>query len=163
MSRKLYLIRHAKSSWKDLTLSDFDRPLNKRGKRDAPFMAKLLKGKNISFDKVVCSPAKRTRSTAKVFLDILNHTDIIYDENVYEVSYKDLLKIVKSTDKNIGNIAIIGHNPSLNDLCEYLCKCIIGNIPTSGCVCIDIDSDWKDIKEGRSRLEFFEYPKKYFT
>ena len=65
--KKLYLIRHAKSSWKDITLDDFDRPLNKRGKTDAPFMAQKLKDKNIYPDIIISSPAKRAKSTAKAF------------------------------------------------------------------------------------------------
>ena len=161
LRKKIYIIRHAKSSWKDSSLSDFDRPLNKRGKKDAPFMAELLRKKGIFFDKVVCSPANRTKTTAKILLQAINSHEILYDENIYEASYKDLLKIINSTDDKVKNLAIIGHNPSLNDICEHLCKCVIDNIPTCGCILMSFDGKWRDVCQNSARIEFFEYPKKH--
>ncbi|MCK5293309.1 MAG: histidine phosphatase family protein, partial [Arcobacteraceae bacterium] len=82
MSKKLYIIRHAKSSWKDFTLDDFDRPLNKRGRLNAPFMGKILKGKNIIPDIILSSPALRAKTTAKIIANEIGFSkSIIYDEN----------------------------------------------------------------------------------
>jgi len=86
--KRLYLLRHAKSSWKDLTLSDFDRPLNKRGKRDAPLIAKKLKEKGIRPDIIISSPAKRARKTAKIFAKTL-HVALKTEEKLYEAHTSD--------------------------------------------------------------------------
>jgi len=91
--KKLYLIRHAKSSWEDITLDDFERPLNKRGEKDAPMMGKLLNKKNITADIIISSPSKRTKQTVKLITQQLQSTlKIIYNDNLYETTLDGLEK-----------------------------------------------------------------------
>jgi phosphohistidine phosphatase len=162
--RQLILIRHAKSSWSDPTLNDFDRPLNKRGKRDAPFMAKLLFKKNIRPDLIISSPAKRTKLTALEFAEQfgIKNENILWDDNLYLASYSTLIKKLKQLDNNINTVLIVGHNPGLTDLHNFLCKEEIDNIPTCGAVSLKTDKNWSEISSDDFKLDFFEYPKKYF-
>ena len=160
--KKLFIIRHAKSSWKDVTLDDFDRPLNKRGKRDAPFMAKLLKDKGITSDLILSSPANRAKTTANIIAKELEiENKLLFKENIYESSLSTLINCIKKADNNNHIIFIIGHNPSLNAL-AYEFVDFDENIPTTGIVEIEFSIDnWKDISEYNSKLISFEYPKKY--
>ena len=162
--KKLYLIRHAKSSWENPGLNDFDRPLNKRGKRDAPFMGKILSDKNILPEIVMSSPAKRAWKTAKEICKKINFPieDIIKKEEIYEASSNMLLEILQSTNENFESVMLFGHNPGLTFLQNFLCKKEIGNIPTCGVVCIGLDCLWKDVNNNSGKIEFFEYPKQYF-
>ncbi|MCL6494623.1 MAG: histidine phosphatase family protein [Ignavibacterium sp.] len=162
--RQLILIRHAKSSWSDPRLDDFDRPLNKRGKRDAPFMAKLLLEKNIRPDLIISSPAKRTKLTALEFAELfgIKSEKMLWDDNLYLASYITLLKKLKQLNNNINTIFLVGHNPGLTDLHNFLCKEEIDNIPTCGVVGLKTDKNWGDISSKAFELDFFEYPKKYF-
>uniref|UniRef100_A0A832DMS4 Histidine phosphatase family protein n=1 Tax=Ignavibacterium album TaxID=591197 RepID=A0A832DMS4_9BACT len=162
--RQLILIRHAKSSWSDPTLDDFDRPLNKRGKRDAPFMAKLLFGKYIRPDLIISSPAKRTKLTALEFAEQfgIKNENILWDDNLYLASYSTLIKKLKHLDNNINTVFLVGHNPGLTDLHNFLCKEEIDNIPTCGVVSLKTDKNWSEISSDDFKLDFFEYPKKYF-
>src|SRR3990172_9356587 len=95
--KTLYLVRHAKSSWKDVGLSDFERPLNKRGKKDAPFMAKLLRQQKIKPDLIISSPANRASATARIFCETLNYPfeDLLLEPRLYEASSHEILEIVK--------------------------------------------------------------------
>ena len=95
--KHLYIIRHAKSSWKDFSLSDFDRPLNKRGKKDAPFMGKILREQNIQADIMISSPALRAKTTAlSIAQEIRYQSEIVFDQNIYESSVETLDTILKS-------------------------------------------------------------------
>lgn len=162
--RQLILIRHAKSSWLNPSIDDFDRPLNKRGKRDAPFMAKLLSGKNIHPDIIISSPAKRTKLTALEFakqLGVGSNATILNDK-LYLASLTTLIKILKKLDDNVKIVLLVGHNPGLTDLHNFLCKQEIDNIPTCGIVSMKTDKNWSEISSKDFELDFFEYPKKYF-
>lgn len=162
--RQLILIRHAKSSWSDPTLDDFDRPLNKRGKRDAPFMAKLLFEKNIRPDLIISSPAKRTKLTALEFAEQfgIKNENILWDDNLYLASSSTLIKKLKQLDNHINTVFLVGHNPGLTELHNFLCKEEIDNIPTCGVVSLKTDKNWSEISSEDFKLDFFEYPKKYF-
>ena len=149
--KKLYLIRHAKSSWKDLFVDDFDRPLNKRGKKDAPLMGKRLKEKGIKPDLIISSPALRAKTTAQVIAKELGFKEIVYDEKIYEAEEETLYEIVKNLDSRYKTVFLVGHNPGLNMLAEKLVG-LNDNIPTCGVVEIDLDA---------RRLISFEYPKMY--
>lgn len=161
--KKLFLIRHAKSSWDDLTLDDFDRPLNKRGEKDAPFMAEILKEKNVIPDLIISSPALRTKLTAQIIAKRIGFTDNInFDKTIYEAPLSNLKKVVHNIDDSFDTIFFIGHNPALCDLANFLCDIELENIPTCGIVEIDFDTNsWKDISKENSELISFEYPKKY--
>ncbi|WP_304130102.1 histidine phosphatase family protein [Ignavibacterium album] len=161
--RQLILIRHAKSSWSNPDLSDFDRPLNKRGKRDLAFMSVLLSQKNITPELIISSPALRTKLTAIEFANKIgyNKNEIIWNKNLYLASYMKILKIIKQIENKINCAIIVGHNPGLTDLQNYLCNEEIDNIPTSGIVSMSTIKEWKDVESKDFELVFFEFPKKY--
>ena len=115
--KKIYLIRHAKSTWKNLSLDDFERPLNKRGKCDTPFMGELLRAKNILPDLILASPALRAKSTAEIIAQKLNVLKKIhFDANIYEANSNTLESIITQIDDKYNNIFLVGHNPGLNML-----------------------------------------------
>lgn len=162
--KNLYLIRHAKSSWSEPGLSDFERPLNHRGNRDAPFMAKLLKEKNVIPDKIISSPAVRAYSTAKVFAAELNYPveNIETSQNIYEAGAGEILSIIQSVNNNVNTLLLFGHNPGFTSLSNYLSDRQIDNIPTCGISCITFKSKlWSDVNINQGKLIAFEFPKKY--
>lgn len=161
--KKLFLIRHAKSDWSNLLLDDFDRGLNARGLKDAPFMGKLLKDKNIIPDLIISSPALRTKLTIEILLKEINlENEIIYDESIYEAPFMNLKKVVDMIDDQFNTVFLVGHNPGLCDLANFLCKESFENIPTCGIVELDFNTPfWSDISKENSKLISFEYPKKY--
>lgn len=160
--KKIYIIRHAKSSWSDLSLDDFDRPLNKRGIRDAPFMGEQLKNKAVNPDLILSSPALRAKTTAKTIAKKIGYKkEIFYDENIYEASFYDLLEILKSQDNTKSILFLFGHNPGLNMLTGELID-FYENIPTCGIVEIEFSCEkWKEISSKNSKMISFDYPKKY--
>lgn len=161
--KELILIRHAKSSWKDSSLDDFDRPLNKRGKENAPFMAKRLKEKGLNPDLIISSPSLRTKLTLEYFLKEFNYKkDVVFENSIYEAPYENLLNVIKNVPNSVNQLFFIGHNPGLNDLSDFLLGEFYENIPTSGVLKIVFYTDsWKEISKNNSKLEFFEYPKMF--
>lgn len=161
--RQLILIRHAKSSWDNPKLDDFERPLNKRGKRDAPFMANLLLGKDIIPELIISSPALRTKLTTLEFAEKLKikEENIIWDKNLYLASSDKILKIIHSLKDKVKCVILVGHNPGLTELQNFLCKEEIDNIPTCGIVGMLTDKNWSMVNAKDFDLQFFEYPKKY--
>ena len=161
--KKLFLIRHAKSDWSDNTLKDFDRGLNARGLKDAPFMGKLLKGRNIIPDLIISSPALRTKLTIEILLkEMTLEQEIIYDESIYEAPFLNLKKVVDMIDEQFNIVFLVGHNPGLCDFVNSLCNESFENIPTCGIVELDFNTNfWSDISRENSKLISFEYPKKY--
>jgi len=155
--KTLYIARHAKSSWDDMTLSDFERPLNKRGKRDAPFMATLLKEKGIKPELILSSPAKRAKTTAKHYHAALGG-ELRFDERIYEASAMSLLYLVQEAFKKVDTLMVVGHNPGLTALNDMLSDESIYNIPTAGVVGISFD---EEVAVHNGEQLFFEYPKKY--
>lgn len=160
--KKLFIIRHAKSSWEDLLVKDFDRPLNKRGKKDAPFMGTVLKNKGIIPDIIISSPALRAKTTIETIVKELEvEKKVIYNNNIYEAALSSLINIIiKIEDTN--NIAfLVGHNPSLNALADEYIN-FNENIPTLGIIEIQFKTNtWKNISKDNAKLISFEYPKKY--
>ncbi len=157
MKKTLYIARHAKSSWSDMSLSDFERPLNARGKRDAPFMANLLKEKNIHPELILSSPAKRAKKTAKHYHEAVGG-ELRFDEGIYEASSMSLFYLVQEALQNVDSVMIVGHNPGLTALNDMLSDKSIFNIPTAGIVGIAFEDN---IATGHGTQLFFEYPKKY--
>ena len=161
----LYLVRHAKSSWDFPQLSDFERPLNKRGKDDAPEMGLRLASRNLRLDSIVSSPAKRAITTARAIaggIDFqLDH--IVEDESVYHAGYPDLLDIINDFPAEWKSVMLVGHNPGFTDLANFLKEpdYRIGNVPTCGVVAIEFATNqWTNIKKHGGRMLFFDYPKK---
>lgn len=162
--KKLFLIRHAKSDWSDTSLNDFDRPLNKRGLREAPFMAKLLKNRDEKPDLIICSPSNRTKQTLEYFIKELEYKkdEVVFKEKLYVASFDNLLKIIRNIDDSYEIVCLIGHNPGICDLVNYLLGKSFENIPTCGIVQINFDvKKWVDISKNNSELIFFKHPKMY--
>jgi phosphohistidine phosphatase len=149
--KTLYIIRHAKSSWKDMTLDDFDRPLNKRGKKDVVTMGRRLKERGVSPDIILSSPAKRAKETTKALSKEIGYDKKIkYIDAIYEASPDTLEKILDSVDEKYETVFLIGHNPGLNMLAERY----VGfneNLPTCGIVALKFDT---------KELLWVDYPKK---
>lgn len=163
MTKKLLLIRHAKSDWSTPNGSDFDRPLNKRGNENALMMAKRLQEKGIILKNIVSSPASRAISTANIIateMDIAQNK-IELNKSVYEASCDTLLKIVNTLDQKTDLITLVGHNNAITDLAVYLTGADIFNIPTCGMVMISFPfGDWKMISKNTGAIVFYDYPKK---
>jgi phosphohistidine phosphatase len=163
--KKLFLIRHAKSSWDFSELSDFERPLHKRGRRDAPFMAKLLSQQGVSPDLIISSPANRAVTTARYFCEPLNYNfhNLYLEPGIYEASGEEILDVIRNTGNSFNSIMLFLHNPGLTDLANMLSSKSINNIPTCGIVSLSFNiDDWNQISSQNSEIIFFEYPKKYF-
>lgn len=159
--KTLYLVRHAKSSWKDSSLKDFDRHLNKRGLHDAPMMGKVLNKMKIEVDFIISSPAKRTKDTAQIIAREIGFLkEIRFDVDLYEATLEKLLSKIRNFDININKAMIVGHNPGLTRLANYLSKEFITNIPTCGVVALTFDNSWQNTTTKDCKIIFFEYPKK---
>ena len=161
--KKLFIIRHAKSSWKDTSLDDFDRGLNKRGKKDIKFIAKWLKANRFYPDLILSSPARRAKDTLKQIVETLKLNDKIirFDKSIYEATCDSLIDLLVQIDKRYDNLFLIGHNPALNELAEYLTNSVIFNIPTSGIFCVEFNiSQWSEVRNIKGIISFFEFPKK---
>jgi len=160
--KTIYLVRHAKSSWKYPNLDDFERPLNKRGRKNAPFMGNVLKNLKVAPDLVISSPANRAATTARFIAAAIKYPleNIRYSEAIYEFSENALIHVVKQIDDTVNKAMIVGHNPAINALANYIGDRPIGNIPTCGVYCVKLDiSSWKKIGENCGKLKFFEFPK----
>jgi phosphohistidine phosphatase len=160
--KTLLVVRHAKSSW-EFGIADFDRPLNERGKKDAPEMARRLLNKKINIDAFVSSPANRAKQTAELFCTTYNRnpTEIIFDETLYHSPAKDLFAAVENIHNKFSSVAIFSHNTGLTNFVNQLVSNVmIDNVPTCGifAVTIAID-DWKDFGNAKRELLFFDYPK----
>lgn len=161
--KNLFLVRHAKSSWDDPSLTDIERPLNKRGKRDAPFMANLLKQKGFTVDVIYSSHAKRALKTAEIFSKELNLDKIIIEEEIYEAGIKELCYVVNNITKKFSSVILVGHNPGLTSFANFIGDKYIENIPTCGIVGINFEvKNWEEIERRKGKIFLFEYPKKYF-
>jgi phosphohistidine phosphatase len=159
--RNLFLLRHAKSSWKDTLIDDFKRPLNNRGKRDAPQMAYKFSKRDFGVDLIISSSAKRTSDTAKIFADILCFkSEIVYKKELYEASHYEILEVINHTNEKFRSVLIVCHNPGVTSLVNYLSDHYIDNLPTSGIVGLSTDLNWKEIKQNSCSFLFIDYPKK---
>jgi len=162
MMRSVMIIRHAKSSWKDSSLDDFDRPLNKRGKNDAPEMGKRLKKLGYFPDLMITSPARRALDTCTIIAGKLEYPlDAIHeDEHLYLAGSGEILKVLQKADDRFHHVAIFGHNPGLTSFANRLTGSDIYNIPTCGIVSAELDiSSWKELEFGMGKKRFFDFPK----
>jgi len=162
--RSLYLVRHAKSSWDSPELSDHQRPLNKRGKKDAPKMGKLLRERNELPDLMISSTAKRAFSTAKRIAEELGYKikDIEKNEMLYMADTNEYYNIIRKAPKKVYKLMLFSHNYGITYFANNISNSNIDNIPTCGVVRIDFEIDsWKDIENQKGNLIYFEYPKKY--
>jgi phosphohistidine phosphatase len=162
--KTLYLIRHAKSSWEDHILSDHDRPLSDRGRRDAPIIADILKPQKVMPDLIISSTARRALKTAKIFSSILKYpTDnIIQDATIYDATSQNLFTVINKIDDKMDTVMIFGHNPGFTMLANLLGDKAIDNMPTCASAKFELNvNSWKDVEVGCGKLIEFEYPKKH--
>lgn len=160
--KHLFLIRHAKSSWSDPGLDDFDRPLNKRGKRDAPEMAGRLADLAITPDLIVSSPAVRARKTALQMAKATGYDKkaIRFDDDLYLGSLSYHLTAIKSSFTQADILFLIGHNHTITELAEFLSGTVLVNIPTCGVAAIEYPGDAGFVATAAAgKLSFFDFPK----
>lgn len=161
--KTLTLVRHAKSSWKDTRLSDRERPLNKRGKRDAPVMGERMIGHGIRPSLIISSPAKRAWSTAKIIAAQISYPiEFLQRENgLYLASLDEILDIIVAQDNRFNNLMVVGHNPGMTDFANFLSPGLTNNLPTAGVVSVQIDQDdWNLYERPSTDLLVYDYPKK---
>ncbi len=162
--KTLTLIRHAKSDWSDLSLSDFDRPLNKRGYKNAPMMGRILSQSTQHPDLILSSPALRAKTTAELIARELHYPiqTIRYDETLYDADPHTIIASLRQVPDTVEHLFLIAHNPGLSEAAEYLCGFAIGDIPTCGIVMMKLKSDsWKSADGECAVFVSLDYPKKH--
>ena len=161
--KTLTLVRHAKSSWNHPDLSDRERPLNKRGKRDAPIMGKRISDHGIRPSLIISSPAVRAWKTAKVIAGEIGYPleFLQREESLYLASLDNWLDVIATQDNGFNSIMAFGHNPGLTDFANFLSPGLTYNVPTAGVVCVNIDrDDWMLYERPATELVVFDYPKR---
>ncbi|QSE97426.1 SixA phosphatase family protein [Fulvivirga lutea] len=160
--KTLYLVRHAKSSWDYPELTDFERPLNKRGERDSPEMGKRLRKKGILPDLLLSSPANRALTTCKNIAQEIGYPKkkIATDRSIYHAGENTLLKVVQNVSDEHQSLMLFGHNPGFTDFANELANTDIYNIPTCGVFACSFEvKKWSEISFGYGQLLFYDYPK----
>jgi phosphohistidine phosphatase len=160
--KTLYLIRHAKSSWNNNDLTDFDRPLNARGKYDATNMGERLLKQKVMHGCIISSSAKRTKKTAKRITKALkfNYRQIDFREELYHSNYMTLMNCITNISDVNDSAFIIAHNPGISNFCDYLTHQALC-FPTCGIAKITFEVDsWYEITSNSGTLDWFDYPKK---
>ncbi|MBE7171417.1 MAG: histidine phosphatase family protein [Williamsia sp.] len=160
--KTLFLIRHAKSS-QEFGVDDFDRPLNDRGKRDAPAMGKRIRDREIRIETFVSSPAKRASQTAGLFAGKYGFAEeaIRYVPALYLAAPAALRKVIEEIDDQYSSAAIFAHNPGLTDLANELTNIRIDNMPTCSIYAVSVQTErWADFMAAEKQYLFFDYPKK---
>ena len=160
--KSVLLVRHAKSSWDDPSMNDFDRPLNDRGKKDAPDMARKLAGRKIKIDALVSSPAKRAKQTCNHFAKEFDFKkkEIILEPKLYEAGEENFYEVIEDLKNKWDSVAIFSHNPGISYFANTLTEKHIDEMPTCSIFAIKADvKKWKDFKKAKKEFWFFDYPK----
>lgn len=158
----LYLVRHAKSSWKAANLSDLDRPLNKRGRRNSPDMGKRMRQQGHKPDRIISSPANRALSTARNIARELgiDEAEIVTDEKLYFSGAEGMQSVLKRVDDHYRKVMMVGHNPTMTFLMERLGNTNVFNMPTCAIAIIGFDmASWADLDSTDGMLLGYDYPK----
>lgn len=161
--KTLYFLRHANSD-SIVGVKDIDRPLNKIGHRVAPKMGRELFKMDEIPNAVFCSSAERTRETASYVCEGLkiDESTVKFDDEIYEASTRTLLKVINEFSDDLDSIMLIGHNPSISYLLEYLTDEIIGNVPPCGIVKIIFSMDsWSEVSKSTGMLKWTVYPEQF--
>jgi phosphohistidine phosphatase len=158
--RRLLLLRHAKSSWSDPALADFDRPLNGRGLKAAPLIGHFMRKRKVRPGVVLCSPAQRTRQTAALVIEAAGiEVSPRYDERIYEASPLQLLEVVAQIEAEATYVMLVGHNPGMEGLLLALTG-EVRRMPTAALAHILLDIEkWSDVRETGGQLEWLVKPK----
>lgn len=161
--KRLTLLRHAKSSWKERGLADHERPLSERGERDAPKMGARLLARKARPSLILSSSATRAFSTAKYVAEALAYPlEFLQTESrLYLASPQEILALVQSQEDNFSDLLIVGHNPGLTDLANRLLPDLgLDNLPTAGIVAIGFSTrQWSKLGEADTSLLYYDYPK----
>ena len=155
--KNLYLLRHAKSSWDDFALKDFDRPLSTRGIQDADLMGNFFKSKRRGLDLVVSSPSRRTKETLNHFFNKTTQ-NIIFDETIYHSSEQNIYSVLKHIEEDIKSLMIVGHNPSMHEFSESFSGQFIEKFSTCGLASFEFDDEWSNVCEDSGTLIEFKIP-----
>ena len=158
----LTLVRHAKSSWQDSSLSDRDRPLNKRGQNNAPIMAERFLGRGLLPDVIVSSPALRALTTARVIASGINFDEasIVEEDAMYFEGSWAMRHIMQAQPNTCEHLMLVGHNPDMTTLLNDLAGYITSNMVTCAMATLHTESTWADIEYAHWRLLDYDYPKK---
>jgi len=158
--RNLYLLRHAKSSWKDTSLADFERPLKGRGREAAEQIGVFLASKKVNISALIVSPAVRTRQTIDIVLrQVALGVEPRFDQRIYEASLSTLVQVVSEIEDDRQTAMLVGHNPGMEELLAFLTR-ESRHMPTCALARIALDSaSWKDVGRGMGKLEWFVTPK----
>lgn len=160
--KSILIIRHAKSSWDNTDVSDFDRPLNDRGKDDAPKMAKRLLERHVSIDAFISSSAKRARKTAALFMKEFDgdKDQIILVPELYLAGPDAFYEAIASAPASAKTIAVFAHNPGITDFANELTDVRIDDMPTCAIFAVKADiKNWSEFRDAEKQYWFFDYPK----
>lgn len=160
--KQLLIIRHAKSSWALVGQEDFDRPLNDRGQRDAPMMAKRLLDKKVGIDLFISSPANRALSTARYFADVyeMGKDRLATAKHLYHAYPPAFYEVISEIDDSIRTAAIFSHNPGITAFVNELTSTQIDDMPTCAIFAVKAEiAHWKDFRTAKKTFWFFDYPK----
>jgi phosphohistidine phosphatase len=163
MTKQLFIVRHAKSSWDYEDISDIDRPLSIRGITDAGVMAGRLKSNGDIPSLMISSPACRAIHTATIFARVLKFPweQLTIAEKIYPGSINDILNILEKIEEPNSSVMIFGHNPAFTELANYFLKYPVDNVPTAGVVTLNFAGDsWKNLRESKAKSELIDFPKK---
>lgn len=165
----LYLLRHAKSSWKEPALGDFERPLKSRGLEACMVMAEYMRRRGIAPDLVLCSTARRARDTLEfISRDLGRELAVRYRDALYVASAERILAEVRATSDDVGSLMVVGHNPGLAQLAHDLVasgdpaalRALTGKFPTAALASLEVaGASWADVAPGCARLAAFVTPK----
>lgn len=164
-TKTIVFIRHAKSSWSDISIDDFERPLNERGMHNAPQIGKYLHNQQaIKPDLLLSSPATRALTTARLIAQELDYPSeqIITDQRLYVFTsdVTEPLNIIAKIDDQYKTLCVFGHNPTFTYLCNYFGTHHFDEIPTCGAVCFKIASQyWAEIATAPAAMQFYVFPK----
>mgnify|MGYP003952202359 FL=1 len=162
MNFNLLLVRHAKSSWSNTSLADFDRPLNKRGVSNAPLMGQRIREYGLHLDAIITSTAERAQETSKLIAKEMAYEieDIDLESDLYHASREVFINILSKQQNR--NIAMVGHNPGIQDFSFWLSSEPTVNFPTCGVIHISFSFDkWTEISKNSGKAMRFEYPKMF--
>lgn len=155
--KNLIIVRHAKSSW-DEPLRDKERPLTKRGIKDAKLVSSHIKNSIAETPVFISSTAKRAVETAQIFAQNLSYPVecISYNDDLYTFSENKLEKVIKNISNALETVILFGHNEAITNFVNKFGDVYIENVPTSGFVSLEIDADdWKNIKKGKIKTIIF--------
>jgi phosphohistidine phosphatase len=161
--RILILVRHAKSSWADESLPDHDRPLNARGERDAPRMARRLKKRGPIPQRIVSSSARRALDTARTFAEVLgmDAEEVDVRSEIYGAGVHEIVELIRGLGDGLQRVMLVGHNPRLSALAHHLSSAVRAELPTCAVITLEMEGrGWEDAGEGTFRLLDLDFPKK---